>query len=61
MKNGKRPSLAQKKLLQENGLIPENWLIVKDITEEIIIVSRTALKQKTGKTKHIRKGKRGDI
>ena len=29
MKNGKKPTLAQKKFLQGKGLVPENWLIVK--------------------------------
>ena len=32
MKNGKKPTLAQKKFLQGKGLVPENWLIVKEMT-----------------------------
>ena len=38
MKNGKKPTLAQKKFLQGKGLVPENWLIVKDIFMEIVIL-----------------------
>lgn len=57
MKNGKKPTLAQKKLLQENELAPEKWLIVKDTPEEMVIVSRIALQKKSGKTKSIRKVK----
>lgn len=58
MKNGKKPTLAQKKFLQENGLAPEKWLIVKDTPGEMEVVSRTALQRKSGKTKVIRKAKK---
>ena len=40
MKNGKKPTLAQKKFLQGKGLVPENWLIVKDTPVELVVVSR---------------------
>ena len=43
MKNGKKPTLAQKKFLQGKGLVPENWLIVKDTPVELVVVSRAAL------------------
>ena len=58
MKNGKKPTLAQKKFLQENGLAPEKWLVVKDTPEEMEVVSRIALQRKSGKTKVIRKAKK---
>ena len=32
MKNGKRPTLQQKKLMRSHGLTPENWLVVKEHT-----------------------------
>lgn len=51
MKNGKKPTLAQKKFLQGKGLVPENWLIVKDTPVELVVVSRAALLKRTGKTK----------
>lgn len=57
MKNGKKPTLAQKKFLQENGLASEKWLIVKDTPDEMEIVSRIALQRHNGKTKIIRKTK----
>lgn len=41
MKNGKKPTLAQKKFLQDTGLDSEKWLIVKDTPEEMVIVSKT--------------------
>ena len=47
MKNGKKPTLAQKKMLKENGMVPENWLIVKDTPVEMVVVSRAALQKKT--------------
>lgn len=59
MKNGKKPTLAQKKFLQENGLTPEKWLIVKDTPEEMEVVSRIALQRKSGKTKILKKQKQG--
>ena len=57
MKNGKKPTLAQKKFLQDTGLDSEKWLIVKD-TPEMVIVSRIALQRRSGKTKTIRKAKK---
>ena len=35
MKNGKKPTLAQKKFLQDTGLDSEKWLIVKDTPEAV--------------------------
>lgn len=58
MKNGKKPTLAQKKFLQENGLAPEKWMIVKDTPEKMEVVSRIALQKKTGRTRIIRKVKK---
>ena len=55
MKNGKKPTLAQKKFLQGKGLVPENWLIVKDTPVELVVVSRAALHKRTGKTRTFRK------
>ena len=49
MKNGKKPTLAQKKFLQGKGLVPENWLIVKDTPVELVVVSRAALLKRTGR------------
>lgn len=58
MKNGKKPTLTQKKFLQENGLAPEKWLVVKNTPGEMEVVSRIALQRKSGKTKVIRKAKK---
>ncbi len=55
MKNGKKPTLAQKKFLQGKGLVPENWLIVKDTPVELVVVSWAALLKRTGKTRTFRK------
>ena len=46
MKNGKKPTLAQKKFLQDTGLDSEKWLIVKDTPEEMVIVSKIALQRR---------------
>lgn len=37
------------------GLVPENWLIVKDTPVELVVVSRAALLKRTGKTRTFRK------
>ena len=55
MKNGKRPSLAQKKLMKENGLDPKNWLVVKDTTDFMEVVSRNELKKNMNTKKRTRK------
>lgn len=52
MKNGKRPTLNQKKEMRIHGLVPENWLVVKDTRGFMEVVSRTELKRTgTGKKK----------
>lgn len=43
MKNGKTPTLAQKKFLRSHGLLPEAWLIVKDTPGCMEVVSRAEI------------------
>lgn len=45
MKNGKVPTLRQKKLIKSHGFDPENHLVVKNTPEFLEVVSRTALKK----------------
>lgn len=45
MKNGKAPTREQKKIMKAHGLIPENWLVVKNLPDTLEVVSRTALKK----------------
>ena len=40
MKHGKKPTKAQKLLLKAYRLNPDNWLIVKHTTEELLVVHR---------------------
>ena len=51
MKNGKRPTLQQKLIMRSHGLQPDNWLVVKNTTEYMEVVSRMSLKKIGGKTK----------
>lgn len=37
MKNGKRPTVAQRRLI---GADSDNWLVVKDTTETLTLISR---------------------
>lgn len=45
MKNGKKPTLNQKKEMRVHGLVPEHWLVVKDTREFLEVVSRMELKR----------------
>lgn len=45
MKNGKKPTLNQKKEMRIHGLVPENWLVVKDTKGFLEVVSRMELKR----------------
>jgi hypothetical protein len=40
MKHGKRPTLNQKKLIEAARLNPDNWLIVKNLPDQLHIVHR---------------------
>ena len=40
MKNGKRPTRAQKKLMSQYKLNYENWLVIKDTPEQMTVVHR---------------------
>lgn len=40
MKNGKRPTKSQKKLLSSLGIQPDDWLISKNTSTETVVVHR---------------------
>lgn len=40
MKHGKKPTRNQKKLMAQYRLNCENWLVVKDTPEQMVIVHR---------------------
>lgn len=43
MKHGKKPTREQKMMLKEAGLVPENWLVIKNMEDHIEVVSRKGL------------------
>lgn len=45
MKNGKAPTRQKKSFMKSKGLVPENWLVVKDLPEKMEVVSRNELKK----------------
>lgn len=49
MKNGKAPTREQKIMMKAHGLVPENWLVVKNLPDSLEVVSRVALKRIGGK------------
>lgn len=42
MKHGIRPTKKQKMLLKSKGLVPANWLVIKDTPEVIEFVNRSS-------------------
>ena len=40
MKNGKRPTKRQQEFVKAHGLIPGNWLVVKDTPDQMVLVHR---------------------
>ena len=42
MKHGKNPTVAQKRLLKNLGLVPENWLIVKHTPQYLTVAHRVS-------------------
>ena len=40
MRDGKRPTVRQKKMLSQYGLNYENWLVQRDNDKEMVIVHR---------------------
>lgn len=46
MKHGKRPTVAQKKLITQWGLNYANWLIVKDTPDSMVVLHRLSGKQR---------------
>lgn len=51
MKNGKVPTLEQEKIMKAHGLNPDSWLVVKNLTDSLTIVSRMSLKKVGSKPK----------
>ena len=44
---GKKPTLAQKKLLKAKGLNPDNWLVISADWERMVVIHRDSLKKRT--------------
>lgn len=40
MKHGKRPTVSQRRIISQYGLNSDNWLIVKDTPDSMVIVHR---------------------
>lgn len=55
MKHGKKPTVAQRKVISAWRLNWENWLVVKDTPEGMVIVHRYS-----GKAREIRKDETHD-
>lgn len=53
MKHGKRPTRSQKIKLKELGLVPENWLIIRDDVKLLIIENKQSGKIRTLKKEKV--------
>lgn len=51
MEHGKKPTREQKMMLKEAGLVPENWLVIKNMEDHIEVVSKKSLSDATKKPK----------
>lgn len=49
MKNGKAPTREQKIMMKAHDLVPDNWLVVKNLPDSLEVVIRVALKRIGGK------------
>lgn len=54
-----KPTLAQKKLISNAGLVVRNWLVLRDNDEELRIVHRTSGKPKSIKKSPVPGSRRG--
>ncbi|MCD8347924.1 MAG: hypothetical protein LUD16_08270 [Lachnospiraceae bacterium] len=43
MKNGKKPTREHMEIMKKHGLNPENWLVVKNLPDSLLVVSRMSL------------------
>lgn len=68
MKNAKKPTLVQKKILKSHGLIPDNWLVLRDAGLYLEVISKAELARcssknqflyKKPRTKYIGKSREG--
>lgn len=47
MKQGKKPTYSQRKVLEEWGLNPRDWLVSKDTPTEMVLIHRHTEQTKT--------------
>lgn len=40
MKNGKKPTYTQRSILQEVGLDPRKYLVIKNLSDKLVILHR---------------------
>ncbi len=46
MKQPKKLTLRYKKILTKNGLVPNNWMLVQDLGNRIVIINKSSRKTK---------------
>ena len=55
MKNYKKPTRNQRKILENNYLNSNQWYVVKDMATEMEVISKSAISKGLNKTKTIPK------
>jgi len=56
---GVKPTLAQKKLICAAGLVINNWLVMKETEEELLLVSRSSKRFRSIKKSPMPASRRG--
>ena len=49
MKKGKAPTREQKKIMEAAGLVPDDWLVVKNLPNRLVVINRASLLRAMGK------------
>lgn len=47
MKQPKRPTLEQKKILSRNKLNPENWMVLEEDKHQTVFISKRSKRRRT--------------
>lgn len=47
MKQPKKPTRANKELMSRNGLVADNWMVVSEDKEKLVVISKRSQKKRT--------------
>lgn len=47
MKQPKKPTRANKELMNKRGLVPDNWMVVSESKTELVVISKRSNKRRS--------------